>query len=96
MVTAVVLLEVERGKTNEVAETIAGLDGVSEVYSVAGRYDLAVMVRVRENEQLASVVTEKIRNIQGITKSETLIAFRAYSKYDIEMAFSGIGDRKSE
>jgi DNA-binding Lrp family transcriptional regulator len=89
MVTALVLLEVERGKTNEIAEKIAGLDGVSEVYSVAGRYDLAAIIRVRENDQLANVVTEHIRNIDGITRSETLIAFRAYSRYDIEMAFSG-------
>ena len=88
MVTALVLLEVERGQTNTVAETVAGLDGVTEVYSVAGRYDLAAIIRVQQNEQLATVVTEKIRSIAGITRSETLIAFRAYSKFDIEMAFS--------
>ena len=88
MVTALVLLGVERAKINAVAETIAAFEGVTEVYSVAGRYDLAVIVRVKENEQLAAVVTDKIRGITGIERSETLIAFRAYSRYDLEMAFS--------
>jgi DNA-binding Lrp family transcriptional regulator len=94
MVTALVLLGVARGKTNAIAEAIAAIDGVTEVYSVAGRYDLAAIIRVRENDQLAAVVTEKIRKIEGIERSETLIAFRAYSRYDLEMAFSPGPDRK--
>ena len=88
MVNALVLLNVERDKINGVAETLAALDGVSEVYSVAGKYDLAAIIRVKENEQLATLVTDKIRSLKGIQSSETLIAFRAYSKYDLEMAFS--------
>lgn len=88
MVNALVLLNVERDKINGVAETLAALDGVTEVYSVAGKYDLAAIIRVRENEQLATLVTDKIRSLKGIQSSETLIAFRAYSKYDLEMAFS--------
>jgi DNA-binding Lrp family transcriptional regulator len=88
MVTALVLLGVNRGKTNTIAETIAAIDGVSEVYSVAGRYDLAVIIRVKENDQLAAVVTEQIRKIEGIERSETLIAFRAFSRFDLEAAFS--------
>jgi DNA-binding Lrp family transcriptional regulator len=88
MVNALVLLNVERDKINGVAETLAALDGVTEVYSVAGKYDLAAIIRVKENEQLASLVTDKIRGLKGIQSSETLIAFRAYSKYDLEMAFS--------
>jgi DNA-binding Lrp family transcriptional regulator len=88
MVTALVLLGVERAKISGVAETIAAIDGVTEVYSVAGRYDLAVIIRVKENEELAAVVTDRIRGIEGIERSETLIAFRAYSRYDLEMAFS--------
>ena len=88
MVTALVLLGVEREKINKVAETIAAIPGVTEVYSVAGRFDLAVMIRVKENDQLAAVVTDKIRKVDGIQQSETLIAFRAYSKYDLEAAFS--------
>ena len=88
MVTALVLLSVEREKTNAVAERITAIKGVTEVYSVAGRYDLAVIIRVKENEDLAAVVTDQIRGIEGIERSETLIAFRVYSRYDLEMAFS--------
>jgi DNA-binding Lrp family transcriptional regulator len=95
MVTALVLLGVEREKINTVAETIAAIPGVTEVYSVAGRYDLAVMIRVKENDQLAAVVTDRIRKVPGIQHSETLIAFRAYSKYDLEAAFSiGIDQKR--
>jgi DNA-binding Lrp family transcriptional regulator len=95
MVTALVLLNVEREKISAVAETIAAIPGVTEVYSVAGRYDLAVMIRTKENEQLAAVVTDRIRKVAGIQHSETLIAFRAYSKYDLEAAFAiGIDQKR--
>ena len=94
MVTALVLLSVERDKINLVAEKITAIKGVTEVYSVAGRYDLAVVIRVKENDQLAEVVTDQIRRVEGIEKSETLIAFRVYSRYDLEMAFSlGMGQK---
>jgi DNA-binding Lrp family transcriptional regulator len=88
MVTALVLLNVERDKINAVAEQLTAIQGVTEVYSVAGRYDLAVVIRVQENDRLAEVVTEHIRKAEGIEKSETLIAFRVYSRYDLDMAFS--------
>jgi DNA-binding Lrp family transcriptional regulator len=88
MVTALVLLNVEREKTNSVAEQLTAIQGVTEVYSVAGRYDLAAIIRVKENDQLAEVVTDRIRKIEGIEKSETLISFRVFSRYDLEMAFS--------
>jgi len=94
MVTALVLLSVEREKTNTVAERLTAIPGVTEVYSVAGRYDLAVVIRVKENEQLAAIVTDQIRKIDGIERSETLIAFRVYSRYDLEMAFSLGMERK--
>jgi DNA-binding Lrp family transcriptional regulator len=94
MVTALVLLSVERDKINVVAEKITAIKGVTEVYSVAGRYDLAVIIRVKENDQLAGIVTDQIRRVEGIEKSETLIAFRVYSRYDLEMAFSlGMGEK---
>jgi len=64
------------------------VEGVSEVYSVAGRYDLAAIVRVKDNDDLANVVTERIRKVAGITSSETLIAFRVYSRHDLERMFS--------
>lgn len=88
MLSAIVLLNTERDKTNKVAETLADLDGVTEVYSVAGRYDLAAIVRASDNDQLAKVVTERIRAVAGITSSETLIAFRVYSRHDLERMFS--------
>lgn len=88
MVSAIVLLTVEREKINKVAEAIADVEGVSEVYSVAGRYDLAVIARVKTNDDLAKVVTERIRGIPGITSSETLISFRVYSRHDLERMFS--------
>jgi DNA-binding Lrp family transcriptional regulator len=88
MLSAIVLLTTERDKTNKVAQTLADTEGVSEVYSVAGRYDLAVIVRVKDNDALAECVTEHIRNIAGITSSETLIAFRVYSRHDLERMFS--------
>jgi DNA-binding Lrp family transcriptional regulator len=88
MVTALVLLNVGRETTNTVAEQLTAIQGVTEVYSVAGRYDLAAIIRVKENDQLATVVTDRIRKIEGIEKSETLISFRVYSRYDLEMAFS--------
>lgn len=88
MISAIVLLNVERDKVNVVAEKIADLDGVTEVYSVAGRYDLAVIIRAKDNERLADVVTKEIRKVDGIEKSETLIAFRVYSRHDLERMFS--------
>jgi DNA-binding Lrp family transcriptional regulator len=88
MVSAIALLTVERDKINSVANTIAEIEGVSEVYSVAGRYDLAAIIRVKANDDLAQVVTENIRKVAGISSSETLIAFRVYSRHDLERMFS--------
>ena len=93
MVTALILLTVKRGRVNEVAERLAGLDGITEVYSVAGRYDLAAVVRVPRNDELADLVTRQMVEIDGIMETETLIAFRAFSRADLEAGFSlGGGD----
>ena len=88
MVSSVVLLNVAHGRINEVAEKLAELEGISEVYSVAGRYDLVAIVRVGDNDSLAELVTEKMLHVQGITDSETLIAFRVFSRHDLESMFS--------
>jgi len=88
MVTAIVLLHVERDQINPVAEQLADIPGVTEVYSVAGRYDLAAVIRTTTNDQLAEVITQQIRQVQGILDTETLIAFRTYSRHDLEAAFS--------
>jgi DNA-binding Lrp family transcriptional regulator len=88
MVTAITMLNVERDKINAVAEQLVEIDGVSEVYSVGGRYDLVIIIRVKHNDDLADVVTEHIRKIDGIQKTETMLAFRAYSRHDLDEMFS--------
>ena len=88
MVTAIVLLTVERGRINEIADQLAGMPEISEVYSVAGRYDLTAIVRVRDTEELAEVITGKLLKVQGITASETLTAFRVFSRHDLESMFN--------
>ncbi len=88
MVTALVLLTVSRDRVNEIAEELADLESVSEVYSIAGRYDLAVIIRAKDSEQLADVVTHHMLKVRGIITSETLVAFRVYSRHDLEGMFS--------
>ena len=88
MVTALVLLNVERDKVNTVAEKLSEMKGVSEVYSVAGQYDLTAVIRAKDNEVLADLVTSRMLKVPGIRKSETLISFKVYSKHDLEAMFS--------
>ena len=88
MVTAMVLINTDRYKVNYVAEKLTAVKGISEVYSVAGAYDLVAVIRVATNEELADVVTAQIIKIDGIARTETLIAFRAFSKHDLESMFS--------
>jgi len=88
MVTAVVLMNVNADWTSRVASELAQMSGVSEVYSVAGNYDLVAILRAKNNESLADLVSETIRKVPGVVRTETLIAFRAYSKQDLETLFS--------
>lgn len=88
MVTALVLLTVSRERVNEVANELAEMEGISEVYSIAGRYDLAVIIRAKDNDQLADLVTLHMLKVKGILTSETLIAFRVHSRHDLESMFS--------
>jgi DNA-binding Lrp family transcriptional regulator len=88
MVSAVVLLKTHRGLVNEVAAQLADLNGISEVFSVGGRYDLVAILRVRDNEAMADLVTEHMLKVDGIAESETLLAFRAFSRHDLESMFS--------
>lgn len=88
MITAIVLVQAEVDRIPEVAAAIADIDGVSEVYSVTGNVDLIAMVRVREHEQLADVIADQLNKVDGVTGTETHIAFRTYSKHDLEAAFS--------
>ena len=88
MVTAIVLVNVQHGRVNDVAEQLAGMDGVAEVYSVGGRFDLVAVIRVKNNEQMADLVTDHMLRVDGISNTETLIAFRAYSRHDLERMFA--------
>jgi len=88
MITAIVFVNADVARIPEVAEAIAALDGVSEVYSVTGQIDLIAMVRVRDHDDVATVVADKLNKIDGVMETETHIAFRAYSKHDLESAFS--------
>ena len=88
MVTAIVLLTIERDKINTVAEQLAEMKGISEVYSVGGRVDLVAVIRARDNNNLAELVTGNMLKVEGIKTSETLIAFKVYSRHDLESMFS--------
>ena len=88
MITAIVLVQAEVDRIPEVAAAIADLDGVSEVYSVTGDVDLIAMVRVREHDDLAEVIADRLGKVDGILGTQTHIAFRAYSRHDLEAAFS--------
>ena len=88
MVTAIVLVKADIQRIPEVAEMIAQLPGVSEVYSVTGKFDLVVLVRVRQHEELADMIPGRLNKVAGVMHTETHIAFRAYSRHDLEAAFS--------
>lgn len=88
MVSAVVLLNVEPGQVNEVGARLAELAGISEVFSVGGRFDLVAIIRVKNNEELAELVTQNMHSVPGITNSETLIAFKVFSEHDLAAMFS--------
>ena len=88
MVTTIVLLNVQPQGIDRIAQEILAVDSVTEVYSVAGRYDLVVVVRTRDTDELARVVPSRILKVEGITHSETLTAFRVYSRHDLERMFA--------
>ena len=88
MVTAVILLTVQRERISAVAEALAEMPEVTEVYSVAGKFDLVALVRVRVNEDLADLVTDRMVRLEGILDTETLIAFRAYAQRDLDAGFA--------
>ncbi len=91
MITAIVFVEAAVDRIPEVATAIADIEGVSEVYSVTGRIDLIALVRVRSHDEIADVVADRLNKVDGVKSTETHIAFRAYSRHDLEAAFS-LGD----
>ncbi|MEV7802637.1 Lrp/AsnC ligand binding domain-containing protein [Microbispora sp. NPDC088329] len=93
MVTAIVHIKADVDRIPEVAEAIAEIEGVSEVYSITGEFDLLAMVRVGRYEQVAEVVPGRVNKVPGVRHTETHIAFRTYSRHDLEAAFSiGLAD----
>ena len=90
MVTGIVLVSVERSMINDVIDGLMKLKGVTEVYSVAGEYDLVAMIRVTDNAELAEIIaTRMTRDIDGILHTKTLVTLNAYSKIDLEKVFVG-------
>ena len=88
MITAIVMINCQVGKVHSVSETLVALDGVAEVYSISGEYDILAIIRVKEYDALANVVSEEIARIDGIARTNTHMAFRCYSKHDMEKMWS--------
>jgi DNA-binding Lrp family transcriptional regulator len=87
MITTIVLIQAEPRLIPKTAVALAGIDGVTDVYSVSGEWDLIAIVKVKEYEEIAKIVTEKFPTVPGLVKTTTLTAFRAYSKADLEQAW---------
>jgi len=88
VVTAIVLIKCDVARIPETAQTIAQMPAVSEVYSVTGEFDLVALVRVRRHEELGDVIPGSLNKVSGVTHTETHIAFRTYSRHDLEAAFA--------
>jgi DNA-binding Lrp family transcriptional regulator len=88
MLTAIVLIDSDAARIPEVAQKISDVPGVSEVYSVTGDVDLIAVVRVHAHEELADVIADHLSKIEGVLRTQTYIAFKTYSKHDLEAAFS--------
>ena len=88
MITAIVMVNAAVDRIPEVAQALADLEGVSEVYSVAGDVDLVAMVRVRRHEDLHETIAGRLNKVEGVQATQTLIAFQAYSRHDLDATFS--------
>lgn len=88
MVTSIILINTKRTEINKVAEALAEMAGISEVYSVSGNYDLIAIARLASNDDLADLITNNLLKIEAIVRTETLLAFKAFSRHDLERMFS--------
>ena len=88
MTHAVVLIEAERDALTTLGGALAGLDGVAEAYSVTGEWDFVAIVRVPRHEQLAEVITGELVKLPGVSRTQTMVAFEAFSQHDLESMFS--------
>ncbi len=96
LVTAIVLLQVERERVTAVAQKLAEGEAVSEVFAVAGQYDLVAVVRARSHEMLGELVTDMLLPLAGIRRSETLVAFKIYSRHDLERLFDAASSPRGD
>lgn len=93
MITAIVMIDTDADKIPEVAEKIANIEGISEVYSVTGGADLVAIARVAKHDELAGVIADQLSKVAGVVRTQTHIAFRSYSRHDLAQAFDlGLGD----
>ena len=88
MVTFIILFNVQKNRITEVAEQLAEMSEISEVYSVTGLYDLVAIVRTHTNDEVADLVTHRLGTIEGIEETDTMLAFKTYSRHDLESMFS--------
>jgi DNA-binding Lrp family transcriptional regulator len=88
MITAIVLIQAARGRVPNVAEELLEIPEVAEVYSVAGDWDLVAILRVKEYDAMADVVPARLQTLQGVERTQTLMAFQCYSRHDLERLFS--------
>jgi DNA-binding Lrp family transcriptional regulator len=91
MINAIILINTERTKVNTVAEQLVSLQGIAEVYSVSGRFDLVAIIKLPNADDLAQLMTEQVIKIEGITHTESMVAFKTFSKADIAGLFE-LGD----
>ncbi len=96
MLTAVLLVKSTRAGLTSLGPKLADVPGVSEVYTVTGEWDFVAIVRVREHEQLADVVTQRLTKLEGIERTQTMVAFQQFSAHDLEAMFGlGLEDRQT-
>lgn len=88
MITAFVLIQTDAARIPETAQEISEIEGISEVYSVTGDWDLIAMARVKRHEDLADVIADRLSKVEGVESTTTHIAFRSYSKHDLDAAFT--------
>ena len=90
MLTAFILIKSTREGFTHLGSGLAAVEGVAEVYTVTGEWDFVAIIRVREHDELAKVVTGRLAALEGITATNTMVAFQQFSAHDLESMF-GLG-----
>ena len=96
MVTALILIRAAREGLGSLGPRLADVEGVAEVYTVTGEWDFVAIVRVREHDDLAQVVTQRLTKLDGIERTQAMVAFQQFSAHDLEAMFGlGLEDKKA-